>query len=122
MLHRFWKRSRSRTSRPATPSAHLCLEGLEDRLIPSVTTVYTETNNPAEGQNAVLAFHREDNGRLTPIGSFPTGGTGQLNLPKVVGPDDGDHQVEPSPDGRFLYAVNQGSDSISAFRIRGNGS
>jgi DNA-binding beta-propeller fold protein YncE len=94
---------------------------LEDRLVPSVATVYTETNDPADGQNAVLAFHRNENGSLTRIGSFATGGTGQLNLPKVIGPDDGDHQVEPSPDGRFLYAVNQGSDSISAFRIRHNG-
>jgi DNA-binding beta-propeller fold protein YncE len=120
MLHRFW--TRSRFSRPAAPSARPRLEGLEDRLVPSVTTVYTETNNPADGQNAVLAFHRNENGSLTRIGSYATGGTGQINLPKVIGPDDGDHQVEPSPDGRFLYAVNQGSDSISAFRIQRNGS
>ena len=60
-------------------------------------------------------------GSLTQFGSFATGGTGQLNIPKAVGPDDGDQQVRVTDDGKFLFAVNQGSDSVSAFRVRPNG-
>src|SRR5947209_6319002 len=126
MLNWIWDR------RPATPRARLHLELLEGRAVPSatsldaagpaVTTVYTETNNPAPGQNAVLAFRRNpSDGSLRQIGTFPTGGTGQLNLPKVVGPDDGDLEVVASRDGRFLFAVNQGSHSLTAFRIRRDG-
>ena len=53
------------------------LESLEERALPSaVTTVYTESNNPAAGANAVLAFRQNADGTLTEIGSFNTGGTG----------------------------------------------
>jgi 6-phosphogluconolactonase (cycloisomerase 2 family) len=112
-----------------TPSTVLYLESLEERAVPSAsfggshaTIVYTETNNPEQGQNAILAFRQDAlTGQLTQIGSFATGGTGQLNLPKIVGPDDGDQQVQATADGRFLYAVNEGSGSITAFRIQRNG-
>jgi hypothetical protein len=117
---------------------HLCLERLEERAVPAalqpglldgapagpaVTTVYTETNNPAAGQNAVLAFRQNPaHGSLTEIGSFNTGGTGQINLPKVIGPDDSSQEVVATPDGRFLFAVNQGSNTIASFRIDPDGS
>jgi DNA-binding beta-propeller fold protein YncE len=86
-----------------------------------VTTVYTESNNPAAGQNAVLAFHQNSDGSLSEIGSFNTDGTGQINIPKVIGPDDSSQEVVATPDGRFLFAVNQGSSSVSSFRIDPNG-
>ena len=90
---------------------------------PAVTTVYVETNNPAAGQNAVLAFRQNPaNGRLKEIGSFITGGTGQINLPKVIGPDDSSQEVVATPDGQFLFAVNQGSNTVTSFRIDRNGS
>ena len=87
MLSRIWNRPRP----SVTPRARLRLEQLEDRVVPSargldVTTVYVESNNPAAGQNAVLAFSRGAGGTLTQIGTFSTHGTGQRNLPKVVGP------------------------------------
>src|SRR5205085_8219529 len=137
----FWNRDRSPRSigsRRARPS----LESLEDRSVPAslalgghlgglahdlpvpavAANVYVETNNPTAGLNAVLGFHRNPvDGSLTRFGSFATGGTGQLNIPKLIGPDDGDLQVQASPDGRFLFAVNEGSHSVSAFRIRGHG-
>jgi 6-phosphogluconolactonase (cycloisomerase 2 family) len=89
---------------------------------PAVTIVYTESNNPAAGQNAVLAFRQNADGTLTQIGSFDTGGTGQINLPKVIGPDDSSQEVVVSRNDRFLFAVNQGSGSISSFHIDPNGS
>ncbi|HJZ56018.1 MAG TPA: beta-propeller fold lactonase family protein [Gemmataceae bacterium] len=114
--------------------ARLGVEAFEDRLVPSssrlgdspgsaaAAVVYVESNNPEPGQNAVLAYRRNPaNGSLRQIGTFATGGTGQLNVPKLVGPDDGDQQVQATADGRFLYAVNQGSGTITAFRIRPNG-
>lgn len=115
-----------------TTSTRLNLESLDERAVPSAnpfdrpdpapTFVYTETNDPTDGQNAVLAFRRDARtGELTRVGKFATGGTGQLNVPKLVGPDDGDQQVQATADGRFLFAVNQGSDSVTAFRILGNG-
>jgi hypothetical protein len=44
-----------------------------------------------------------------------------LNIPKVVGPDDSSQEVVATPDSRFLYAVNQGSGTVAAFRIHGDG-
>src|SRR5262249_7359173 len=78
-------------------------------------------NNPIPGENAVLAFHQNDNGTLTRIGAFATHGTGQLNIPKALGPDDSSQEVIATPDGQFLFAVNQGSNSVSSFRIRRDG-
>jgi hypothetical protein len=130
-----WIRNRCR-SRPAggAPRARLGLEWLEERAVPAapptspadpagalVATVYVESNNPEPGHNAVLAYSRGADGTLTPLGAFSTHGTGQLNLPKVVGPDDSSQEVVATPDGRFLYAVNQGSNTIAAFRIRRDG-
>lgn len=127
-----------RTHRP-TPAtrARLTVETLEERAVPAgfgflsafdgnpgagIATVYVESNNPAADQNAVLAFSRSPDGTLTQIGTFSTHGTGQLNLPKVVGPDDSSQEVVATPDGQFLYAVNQGSDTVAAFRIDRDGS
>jgi 6-phosphogluconolactonase (cycloisomerase 2 family) len=128
-----WMRKR-RPSRPAAVrQARLGVERLEERAVPAalplpapepaaaVATVFVESNNPEPGQNAVLAFTRSADGTLQQIGTFSTHGTGQLNLPKVVGPDDSSQEVVASPDGRFLFAVNQGSNTIAAFRIRRDG-
>jgi hypothetical protein len=133
MWYRNWKRRPLRRG-AASRRVRLCLESLEERTVPAAlqpsfvgggsatTTVYTESNNPAPGQNAVLAFHQNADGSLMEIGSFNTGGTGQINLPKVIGPDDSSQEVVATPDGRFLFAVNQGSNSISSFRIDRDGS
>jgi 6-phosphogluconolactonase (cycloisomerase 2 family) len=89
---------------------------------PEVTTVYVETNNPTPGQNAVLAYQRDSgSGNLDQLGKFDTGGTGQINVPKVIGPDDSSDEVVASSDSRFLFAVNQGSNSVTSFRILRSG-
>ncbi|AMV27401.1 6-phosphogluconolactonase [Gemmata sp. SH-PL17] len=127
-----WFRNSPKTG--SAPRTRLSAELMEDRSVPSAnslfnpaplgasTFVYVESNNPEPGHNAVLAYNRAANGELHQIGTFATGGTGQLNVPKLVGPDDGDQQVQATPDGKFLFAVNQGSDTITAFRIRTDGS
>jgi 6-phosphogluconolactonase (cycloisomerase 2 family) len=127
-----WLRTRPSSSAVAL-RARLDLEAMDNRDVPSASpfadggsgtppaVVYTESNNPTTGQNAVLAYLRDGSGQLHQIGSFATGGTGQLNVPKIVGPDDGDQQVRVTADGRLLFAVNEGSDSVTAFRIRHDG-
>ena len=70
--------------------------------------VYTLTNSPAG--NAVKVFHRARNGSLSPGGEFATGGTG-------TGGGLGNQEAVVLDDGR-LFAVNPGSDSISAFAVR----
>lgn len=112
------------------------VEPLENRTLMSVSgfpqfggdhgadqsTVYVESNNPQPGQNAVIAFHRDAaSGALRQIGTFPTRGTGFGNATQGLGPDDSDQEVVASPDGRFLFAVNQGSNSVAVFRIRRGG-
>ncbi len=143
-----WYNTRNRRPSPRAAQrrrVRLCLESLEGRAVPSslhagpfgegpgrtATTVYTESNNPAAGQNAVLAFRQNADGTLTEIGTFNTKGTGQNNFPTIVpglplgglnlGPDDTSSEVVATPNGRFLFAVNQGSNSVSSFRIRPNG-
>src|SRR5262249_42845873 len=134
MLSWIWKRRRR--PQAASRRTRLGLERLETRAVPAgprpssfgdrpdgpgTATVFIESNNPEPGGNAVLAFSRSADGTLTQTGTFSTHGTGQLNLPKVVGPDDSSQEVVATPDGRFLFAVNQGSNTVAAFRIRRDG-
>ncbi len=72
--------------------------------------LYTQTNDPAG--NTVQRFDRGDDGSLTPAGTFATGGVGLAGLGGRQG------AVELSGDGRYLYAVNAGSDSVSVFRSK----
>ncbi len=79
-----------------------------DAMAHSSGTVYTLTNSPAG--NAVKVFHRSGDGSLRSGGEFATGGTG-------TGGGLG-NQGAVVLDGRRLFAVNPGSDSISAFKVK----
>lgn len=71
------------------------------------------TNAPAG--NAVLLYHRRANGSLVFGGQYPSGGAGtgaSLNSQGAIVTTD---------DGRFVLAVNAGSNSISSFRLRHDG-
>jgi 6-phosphogluconolactonase len=70
--------------------------------------VYTLTNGISG--NAVKVFHRSGDGTLTPAGEYPTGGTG-------TGSGLG-NQGAVVLDGRRLFAVNPGSDSVSSFEVK----
>jgi DNA-binding beta-propeller fold protein YncE len=87
--------------------------------------VYVHSNNPTPGKNAVLGYTRDPNtGELTemPGSPFLTGGTGYYNATDGLGPDDTDQEMVATPDHRFLYTVNQGSNTIAGFQIQANGS
>jgi 6-phosphogluconolactonase len=75
--------------------------------------VYTQTN-AADG-NAVQKFDRAGDGSLTPAGTFPTGGSG------LSSPGGRQGAVALSDDERTVYAVNSGSDSLTAFRVTTDG-
>ncbi len=104
----------------------VAVETMEARTLMSGSTfVYTESNNPNPGENAVLGYRENvSTGVLTalPHGRFLTGGTGYLNAGNKLGPSDSDKEVIATPDGKFLFAVNQGSNSVSEFAIASNGS
>jgi 6-phosphogluconolactonase len=76
----------------------------------SPKAVYTLTNDPAG--NAVQVFERDGDGSLVPGDQFATGGTG-------TGAGLG-NQGALARDGRRLFAVNPGSDSIASFLVRGD--
>lgn len=74
--------------------------------------VYVLTNDPAG--NAVLVYGRGGDGSLTPFGSFATGGAGSGTGLGSQG------AVIVSDNHQLLFAVNAGSNTISAFRIESN--
>src|ERR1043166_1665556 len=75
--------------------------------------VYALTNQA--GGNAVAMYARAANGSLSWIGAVPTGGTG-------TGASLGSQgALALSDDGRWLFAVNAGSNDVSAFRITSSG-
>ena len=92
-------------------------DGSDDILRRFEHVVYTETNDIT---NAVLAFRRDDEGRLTllPGAPFSTGGKGVIDPSFKLGPFDTDQNVVIDHDRRLLFAVNSGSNSIAVFHIR----
>lgn len=76
--------------------------------------VYTMTN--PTGPNSIVAYRRDPNtGVLSLAALYPTGGSGHR---QAVGTTQGSIVTN----GAFLYAVNAGSNDISAFAIGSNGS
>lgn len=79
--------------------------------------VYTLSNQTSG--NEVLAYKRSTDGNLTFFASYATGGNGTGSGlgnqgAVVIGGDDDDNDI--------LLAVNAGSNTISSFKINGNGS
>jgi 6-phosphogluconolactonase len=75
--------------------------------------VYVLTNSPAD--NAVAAYARAADGTLEPQGTFATGGLG-------TGAGLGSQgAVVLTADNRHLFAVNAGSNSVSAFDVTPGG-
>jgi len=75
--------------------------------------VYVLTNAP--GGNAVVAFDRAADGLLHPAGTFPTGGDGSGGGLGSQG------ALVLSDNGRLLFAVNAGNDSVSSFTVQAGG-
>ncbi|MBP0726891.1 beta-propeller fold lactonase family protein [Bacillus sp. RG28] len=92
----------------------------------NVSMVYIMTNNNV--MNQIIAFNRDMNGLLTFRGAYQTNGrgTGTREVSTATTNDGIDPLASQgsltlSRDGRFLFAVNAGSNSISSFIITDNG-
>ncbi|MEJ9233440.1 lactonase family protein [Peribacillus butanolivorans] len=88
--------------------------------------VYMMTNN--EVMNQIIAFYKDMNGLLTFMASYPTygKGTGTKEVSTAlrndgIDPLQSQGSLTLSSDGRFLFAVNAGSNSISSFMVTENG-
>jgi 6-phosphogluconolactonase (cycloisomerase 2 family) len=90
----------------------------------SYDVVYTQSNDFNSNQNAILAYKDDGNGNLTPLQGSPflTNGSGVGNPMQILGPSDSDYELRRSVDGRFLLAVNSGSNTIAVFSIASDGS
>lgn len=82
--------------------------------------VYTETND-ASG-NAVLVFARHRDGTIVQQATVPTGGVGLAKNPPFDFPIvDSQAAVVLSEDGRLLFAVNAGDNTITVFQVTKRG-
>lgn len=74
--------------------------------------LYSMTN---ERNNAVVAMKQSASGMLSDAVAYPTEGSGTAT--PTVDPLGSQGSVILSEDGRFLFAVNAGSDSITTFSV-----
>jgi 6-phosphogluconolactonase len=74
--------------------------------------IYVQTN--AADENEVVAFDRNGDGSLTPLGRFATGGRGS-GVPHLAS------QSSLALDGDRLLVANAGSDEVSLFRVTADG-
>jgi 6-phosphogluconolactonase (cycloisomerase 2 family) len=83
------------------------------------SVVWVQTNQPTG--NNVVVYGRGSDGRLARAGTYPTGGDGGVAAPGT----ESDHLASQGslvydPTSGLLFAVNAGSDSVSAFRVHGD--
>ena len=86
--------------------------------------LYAQTNDIRPGRNEVVPYAIGRRGQLTPVpgGRVRTGGTGISDqTPGKSQAENADPSIAATADGRFLYAVNGGSDTVAGFRVQGNG-
>jgi 6-phosphogluconolactonase len=82
--------------------------------------VYTQTQDPAG--NEIVVYKRASNGTLTELDRVSTGGVGAAATPPFGFPIvDSQGSVELTRNGRLLFAVNAGDDTISSFRVKRHG-
>jgi 6-phosphogluconolactonase (cycloisomerase 2 family) len=83
--------------------------------------VYVQTNTAPD--NFVIVFDRAANGQLTLSGRVATGGAGKpANNPPLGIPFlDSAGSVTLSDDGKFLFVVNAGDNTVSSFLVRPQG-
>ncbi len=86
----------------------------------TVGAVYVMSNQ--DTGNSITVFNRAADGSLTRGGTFPTGGLGAGNSidPNLADdPLNSQGALARSADGRFLFAVDAGSNEVSVLAIKG---
>lgn len=80
---------------------------------PGVTNIYVSQN--PDGDNQVAAFVQDSNtGRISLLGQYKTGGKGLTSV-------HGNSSHALISQGKFLFCVNSGDNSISSFEIQTGG-
>jgi 6-phosphogluconolactonase len=91
--------------------------GASTAKVAGVGAVYTQTNDPAA--NSVVVFNRLANGKLVKRQSVSTGGKGSAQS-VGCGPGcpilDSQTAVVVSDNGKLVFAVNAGSNTVTSFR------
>ncbi|MBS2545623.1 beta-propeller fold lactonase family protein [Catenulispora sp. NL8] len=80
--------------------------------------VFAQTD--ATTGNQVVAYHRGDDGRLTPLAAYDTGGLGGVLGSSVVDHLASQGSLTYDREHQLLYAVNAGSDTVSVFAVHGD--
>ena len=80
--------------------------------------VFVETNGTTG--NAILAYRRADDGTLTQVANYPTGGLGGAASGAAVDPLASQGALGYDSAHGLLLAVNAGSDSVSVFTVDGD--
>lgn len=86
--------------------------------------LYIQSNDHRDGQNAIIAYERGEDGSLSlhPASPFLTDGTGIDNDTNgKLGPNDNDTPIIASPDGGRLFAVNGHTNTIAVFDVMPDG-
>lgn len=83
---------------------------------PTEGAVFVTTNGAS--RNEVKAFRRSADGSLSSLGTFATGGVG---VGGTADPLTSQGVAALSPDHRFLFVANAGSNDVSVFRIKKDG-
>ena len=98
----------------AAPAAHAA--GPQSRS-DGQRAVFVQTNDPSG--NSVISYRRDGSGHLTKVATFQTQGLGGkiTNAPVDALASQGSLVLDTRHD--LLLAVNAGSDTVSAFRVRG---
>jgi hypothetical protein len=90
--------------------------------MPQAGHLYMQTN---EARNSVVHYVRAPDGQITEVERHLTGGAGSgtfnylTDLSGIV--VEGANSIVLTPDNRFLLAANVGDNSVSSFRVAGDG-
>jgi len=91
----------------------------------AVGAVYAMTNGQGQvdgnvqGPNSVVAYAQADDGTLSMIGSFPTGGNGgDFDGGEGLDPLISAYAITKSTDNQFVMAVNAGSNTVTSMRVK----
>jgi len=80
--------------------------------------VFVQTDNPSANQ--IIAYSRAGDGSLTLQATYATGGKGAAQAGAVADPLASQGSLVTADGGRYLLAVNAGSDTISLFKVHGD--
>ncbi|MGH6649012.1 lactonase family protein [Aquabacterium sp.] len=81
------------------------------------SNVYVMSN--AQEGNKIAVLKRSPEGRLSILGKYPTGGAGSgVGLTTPEDPLGSQNALVLSRDNQWLFAVNAGSNQVSAFRVQ----